>query len=99
VTDEGPGVPETELETIFDAFVQSSQTTSGAGGTGLGLAICREIVTLHGGRIWAENVRPHGAAINFEISRRPVAAETDFEPCCVTMPEEERFPPPVAVLP
>ena len=59
VCDEGPGIPEGELETIFDKFVQSSLTKTGAGGTGLGLAICREIVTAHTGRIWAEN-RPEG---------------------------------------
>jgi signal transduction histidine kinase len=99
VTDEGPGVPEAELETIFDAFAQSSHTTSGAGGTGLGLAICREIVTLHGGRIWAENVQPHGAAISFEISRRPVSAETAPAPSCSLGRHGERFHQPVAVLP
>jgi len=55
VRDEGAGIPEDELEAVFDKFVQSSKTKSGAGGTGLGLAICREIVTAHGGRIWAAN--------------------------------------------
>ncbi|MCG8382993.1 MAG: PAS domain S-box protein, partial [Gammaproteobacteria bacterium] len=44
ITDEGIGVPNEELETIFDKFIQSSKTKNGAGGTGLGLAICREIV-------------------------------------------------------
>ncbi len=61
VTDEGAGIPEGEWERVFDKFVQSSKTKSGAGGTGLGLAICREIVTQHGGRIWAER-GPHGGA-------------------------------------
>ncbi|WP_179131326.1 sensor histidine kinase [Candidatus Entotheonella palauensis] len=61
VCDEGPGIPESELNTIFDKFVQSSLTKTGAGGTGLGLAICHEIVTAHAGRIWAEN-RPEGGA-------------------------------------
>ena len=55
VQDAGVGIPEDELETVFDKFVQSSKTKTGAGGTGLGLAICREIVTAHQGRIWAEN--------------------------------------------
>ncbi len=61
ITDEGNGIPDGELEAVFDKFVQSSKTRSGAGGTGLGLAICREIVTQHGGRIWAEHA-PHGGA-------------------------------------
>ncbi len=55
VSDDGQGIPADELETVFDKFVQSSKTKSGAGGTGLGLSICREIVAHHAGRIWAEN--------------------------------------------
>ncbi|MCV2364912.1 PAS domain S-box protein [Paucibacter sp. DJ1R-11] len=55
VADQGPGIPQKELEKIFDAFVQSSQTKDGSGGTGLGLAICRKIIEVHGGRIYAEN--------------------------------------------
>jgi PAS domain S-box-containing protein len=69
VGDEGPGIPETELEAVFDKFIQSSKTKSGAGGTGLGLSICREIVKAHDGRIWAENRKPKGAVFNFVIPR------------------------------
>jgi signal transduction histidine kinase len=53
VRDEGVGIPEDELEKVFDKFVQSSKTKTGAGGTGLGLAICREIVQAHHGIIFA----------------------------------------------
>ena len=63
VHDHGVGIPEGELETIFDQFVQSSRTKTGAGGTGLGLAICREIVTAHHGRIWAEQRSGGGASL------------------------------------
>lgn len=55
VVDQGPGIPDGELESIFDKFVQSTRTKTGAGGTGLGLAICREIVLAHRGTISAEN--------------------------------------------
>lgn len=65
VLDEGVGIPEAELDTIFDKFVQSSKTRTGAGGTGLGLAICKEIVEGHRGQICAYN-RPEGGAV-FEI--------------------------------
>jgi len=60
--DEGVGIPGNELETIFDKFVQSSKTKTGAGGTGLGLAICKEIIDVHNGKIWAEN-NPEGGSI------------------------------------
>ncbi len=76
VADEGIGIPEEELETVFDKFVQSSKHTSGAGGTGLGLAICREIVHAHGGRIWAENRAQGGASLTFELSRADIAVST-----------------------
>jgi len=62
IADEGPGIPESELEAIFDKFAQSSRTANGAGGSGLGLAICREIVLLHQGKIWAAN-GPSGGAV------------------------------------
>ncbi len=65
VSDKGPGIPETELTTVFDKFIQSSKTKTGAGGTGLGLAICKEIIASHGGTIWAENAKPKGAVFCF----------------------------------
>ncbi len=51
----GVGIPKDELESIFDKFVQSSKTKTGASGTGLGLAICREIIHGHNGTIFAES--------------------------------------------
>ena len=55
------------MELIFDKFIQSSKTKTGAGGTGLGLAISKEIITAHKGRIWAENRAEGGAVFSFEI--------------------------------
>lgn len=65
IGDEGVGIPPGEEKRIFDKFVQSSATKTGAGGTGLGLAICQEIVFGHRGSITARN-RPQGGA-EFEI--------------------------------
>ena len=62
IMDEGMGIPKEELESVFDKFVQSSKTRSGAGGTGLGLAICKEIVLAHKGTIQADN-NPNGGTI------------------------------------
>ncbi len=65
VRDHGPGIPDSELDAIFEAFVQSTRTKDGSGGTGLGLAICRKIMAGHHGRISAHN-HPEGGAV-FEI--------------------------------
>jgi PAS domain S-box-containing protein len=65
IKDQGPGIPEDELEVIFDKFTQSSRTKTNAGGTGLGLAICREIIQGHHGQIWAENNPAGGSTFCF----------------------------------
>jgi len=77
VLDRGPGIPPAELESVFEAFVQSSATKNGAGGTGLGLAICRRIVEAHGGRIWAANREGGGAVISLTL---PAARFGDTTP-------------------
>jgi signal transduction histidine kinase len=56
LTDDGPGVPEVDLERIFSRFVQLSNSSGEDNeGAGLGLAIARSILQLHGGTIRAEN--------------------------------------------
>ena len=70
VADQGMGIPANELEQIFDKFYQSKGNRSQSGGTGLGLAICREIVELHGGRIWAESDSVKGSSIHVELPLR-----------------------------
>jgi two-component system, OmpR family, sensor histidine kinase KdpD len=62
VEDFGPGLPEGDLERLFDKFRHG-----GRGGVGLGLAICRAIVALHGGRIWAERLPGVGTAFRFAV--------------------------------
>lgn len=64
IQDEGIGIPENEMESIFDKFVQSSKTKSGAGGTGLGLPIARESILMHGGTIRASNLPSGGACFD-----------------------------------
>ena len=56
IRDQGPGIPEEELNWIFGRFTQSSRTYSNAGGTGFGLAIWQEIITAHGGLVSAANM-------------------------------------------
>ncbi|MDH5632556.1 MAG: hybrid sensor histidine kinase/response regulator [Gammaproteobacteria bacterium] len=55
ITDTGLGIPDEELEKVFERFHQVDQSqTRRYGGTGLGLGICKEIVEHYQGRIWAE---------------------------------------------
>lgn len=76
VSDEGVGIPEDELESVFDKFVQSSKTKTNAGGTGLGLAICRQIVMGHQGKIWARNRASGGTSVCFEL---PINVKPNLE--------------------
>jgi two-component system, OmpR family, sensor histidine kinase ChvG len=56
IDDSGPGIPEDDLERIFDRFYTERPAQHGFGkNSGLGLAIARQIVASHNGRIWAEN--------------------------------------------
>ncbi|MDN4161536.1 sensor histidine kinase [Nocardioides abyssi] len=71
VRDEGRGIPEDQIATIFDRFHQvDSSDARQKGGTGLGLAISRGIVERHGGRIWAESQPGEGTTVQFTL---PVA--------------------------
>jgi signal transduction histidine kinase len=67
--DQGTGIPEHELSTIFDRFSQGSSSKKSSGGTGLGLTICRELISLHGGKIWASNRPEGGAVFSFTVPR------------------------------
>ncbi len=63
VLDEGPGIPESEVERLFDRFYRTESSRSRvSGGSGLGLAIVKAIVTAHAGEIEATN-RPGGGAV------------------------------------
>jgi signal transduction histidine kinase len=71
VDDDGTGVPVQHREHIFDRFIRlddaRSRPDSDGAGSGLGLAICREIVTAHGGRIWADQTRDGGGRFVVQI--------------------------------
>lgn len=67
VRDYGTGIPKDELESVFDQYIQSSKTKSGAGGTGLGLAISKRIIEDHHGEIWAEQNADQGVTFKFKI--------------------------------
>jgi signal transduction histidine kinase len=78
IVNQGVGIPEGEMESIFDKFIQSTKTKTGAGGTGLGLSICREVVRQHGGRLWAESSINKKTQFIFELPKNPVQPTMDI---------------------
>jgi PAS domain S-box-containing protein len=68
VRDQGRGIPEEKLATVFERFQQvDSSDARQKGGTGLGLTISRGIVERHGGRIWAESEVGSGTTLRFTL--------------------------------
>jgi signal transduction histidine kinase len=75
VEDDGPGIPEDQLERIFDRFHQVDASASREhGGTGLGLALARELARLHGGNVTVRSRLGAGAAFRVELPRDPGVA-------------------------
>ena len=71
VTDTGPGIPLDQQDRIFEQFHQvDSSMTKTKGGTGLGLAIAKQIVEMHGGRIWVESTPGKGSTFQMELPTR-----------------------------
>lgn len=68
VTDTGIGIPEDKISDVFKSFKQvSSSIEREYGGTGLGLTITKNLVELHGGKIWIESKMEKGTEVNFSI--------------------------------
>ncbi|WP_027964556.1 cell wall metabolism sensor histidine kinase WalK [Halalkalibacillus halophilus] len=68
VSDQGVGIPEENLEKIFDRFYRVDKARNRQlGGTGLGLAIAKELIEAHDGKIWAESNEGNGTTILFSL--------------------------------
>ena len=68
VADSGIGVQESDIARLFQAFTQlESVYTKGFEGTGLGLALTRQLVELHGGRVWVESEFGKGSRFSFTM--------------------------------
>lgn len=68
VTDTGIGMTKEDLAKVFDKFYQvGERAPTDISGTGIGLCISKEIVTLHGGKIWVESEKDHGAKFTFTL--------------------------------
>ena len=65
IADEGIGIPEEELHSIFGAFITSSRTKTPAGGRGVGLALCKSVIEAHQGQIWYRSNGKKGSKFAF----------------------------------
>jgi signal transduction histidine kinase len=73
VEDDGPGIPEDQLERIFERFHQVAGTPS-RGGTGLGLALARELARLHGGNVTVRSRPGAGSTFRVELPPQPAGS-------------------------
>jgi len=65
VTDEGPGIPHDERDMVFEPYKQLDNPD--VPGTGMGLTIVRQIVELHGGKVWVEDAGAGGGGTSFAV--------------------------------
>ena len=89
VADTGMGIPEAELNKIFDKFHQMEKRGLGleVKGTGLGLAICKEILEHYQGRIWVESVVGQGSCFKFRLPAAGPKSQKPYpEPVLQTSP-------------
>lgn len=78
VSDNGPGIPADKVSGLFRKFYQASPSQNRKyGGTGLGLTICKEIVEMHGGKIWYDSTNTKGACFRFTLPRSRAAHPND----------------------
>lgn len=77
INDQGIGISESELTSIFAPFSQGKEIKYQAGAIGLGLAISLEVISAHNGKIWAYNNKDGGASFNFIIPIVPISEQTN----------------------
>ena len=81
VADTGIGVPREKQEKVFEAFEQGDASTERTyGGTGLGLSVAKQLVELHGGRIWLESVVGQGSVFRFTLPCSSASEQERTEP-------------------
>lgn len=80
VSDTGIGIPQNDIERIFDPFFQvSRENKEGSYGTGVGLHLTKSIIALHHGVIWAESIAGQGASFHIELPLdKSVYTDVDF---------------------
>lgn len=70
ISDNGIGIENENLSKIFDSFFRADQArTKTRDGSGIGLAVCKQIIELHGGRIWATSQYGNGTTIHISMNK------------------------------
>lgn len=70
IEDNGKGIPQKDLQSIFDRFYRTDASrNSGTGGSGIGLSIVKKIIQDHGGYIWATSKEGEGTCMHFVIRK------------------------------
>ncbi len=88
IADTGIGIAEDKLERIFESFEQAEGSTGRLyGGTGVGLAIAKQLVELHGGKIWVKSRLGEGSKFSFTL---PLSGEK-VENSLITLPLLQQF--------
>ncbi|HFI0463971.1 TPA: cell wall metabolism sensor histidine kinase WalK [Streptococcus suis] len=78
ISDQGLGIPQKDLPHLFKRFYRVDKARSrDQGGTGLGLAISKEVVELHGGKIWAESHENLGSTFFVQLPYEPIEFDLD----------------------
>ena len=95
ITDQGIGIPEDELTSIFAPFRQGVLIKNKPGSVGLGLSICYEIIKAHNGRIWATNNKDGGATFHFIL---PITQPTEQEINIVTTSDLDNSYPNILMI-
>ncbi|WP_434351847.1 cell wall metabolism sensor histidine kinase WalK [Trichococcus flocculiformis] len=79
ITDEGLGIPRKDIGHVFDRFYRVDKARARSmGGTGLGLAISKEVVQLHGGKIWVTSVENKGSTFFISLPYIPMDEEDEW---------------------
>jgi two-component system sensor histidine kinase ChiS len=92
VADTGIGIPEHQLDRIFESFEQGDGSTAREyGGTGLGLAVTKQLVELHGGKIWVESTVGKGSRFTFTLAIAPGSVEMASSFMGSVSPEQDRY--------
>jgi PAS domain S-box-containing protein len=67
VTDDGPGIPASSIDRIFELFYRDPTSSRLVAGSGIGLFVCASLVEAMGGRIWASRVPEGGTEVGFSL--------------------------------